>query len=456
VREVRADVDQLHTLLLCFVALLHGCSLSDCYYVSINALSRSAQQKTPHYAKMYLSSRSVNPGRLNLRRLYSLMGRIRMTKYLICAALALPIAAAAAPKFDQAAMEKARRAAQAETAIAKATATGVKGGTAAGEVTVNPFRSYPASCLQSPLAFGMWSGNPEAVQANITLFGDAFSSDAGERNYLETDTITVFRLPCADGYSVSLIEIDRPSNVDGHTDRYPTLPGVTFSGLSTTGASVTGYPLRYSDDVNTFFANNFANSPLYTSNVYVLENYYNSNAPQLNYNQAFTLTIDDFATSQNLTQFPLATYNPAHYAATSQPLPVSGYMSTNWGNPDENGEGIIVQVYDIGNSTSRVFSFAWFTYDDAGFPLWIYGDTEFPIGSKTVTVPTLYFANGAFAGSIAAGANFASWGNATFSFPDCEHMTVSYNGSAAPINNGHKQGSKTFARIANVNGLACI
>ena len=132
----------------------------------------------------------------------------RVTLMLAATLPAVVCAAGATPVFDKAAMEKARSAAHAQTALAAAQAkkpgaTGTTpGGSAAAEITVNPFRSYPTSCLESPLALASYANNPEAIQANVTLFGDAFSADSGERNYLETDTITVFRLPCADGLSV--------------------------------------------------------------------------------------------------------------------------------------------------------------------------------------------------------------------------------------------------------------
>ena len=373
---------------------------------------------------------------------------------IVVLAAALPVAAvAAAATLNQGAMQKARSAEQTQAAQAAAYAKKPSSGTAAAEITVNPFRSYPTSCLESPLAYNLWVNNPEAVQGDITLFGDPLSADANERNYLETDTITVFRLPCADGLSVTLLEIDRPS--DASSTYYPTLPGVTV----TQSGVATDYPIRYSDDVNTFFASNYANSPLYVSNVYVLENYYNDNAPYLNYNNAFTLTIDNFASSGgNLFDFGMSAYHTSDYAAASQPLPISGHMSTNWGNPNQSGEGIILQVYDQGGGTPlrRVLSFAWFTYDDNGFPLWIYGDTFFNVGARTVTVPTLYYSNGFFAGSLAAGVPFSAWGNVTFSFPDCTHMNISYNGDASPINSGHKQGTKTFERVGYVNGIVCI
>src|SRR6185369_10461105 len=153
---------------------------------------------------------------------------------IVVLATALPVAAvAAAATLNQGAMQKARSAEQTQAAQAAAYAKKPSGGTAAAEITVNPFRSYPTSCLESPLAYNLWVNNPEAVQGDITLFGDPLSADANERNYLETDTITVFRLPCADGLSVTLLEIDRPS--DASSTYYPTLPGVTVtqSGVAT-------------------------------------------------------------------------------------------------------------------------------------------------------------------------------------------------------------------------------
>jgi hypothetical protein len=409
---------------------------------------------------MYQDSRPVNSARQTLRRLFHQLGGITMNKNFFCTALvlALPVAAAAAaPKFDQAAMEKARSAAQAQTALAAANAkklgtTGTAPGGSATEITVNPLRSYPTGCLESPLAYGLWANNPEAVQGNITLFGDPLSPDSGEVNYLETDTITVFRVPCADGLSATLLEIDRPSGMDGNTSRYPTLPGVTV-----TQGATQDFAIRFSDDVNTFFANNYANSPFYVSNVYVLENYYSNSAPQLNYNGAFTLTINNFASASNLFDFNMSAYHTSDYAAASQPLPINGHLSANWANAAQSGEGIILQVYDQGNSATRVLSFAWFTYDDDGFPMWIYGDAAFNIGARSVTVPTLFFSGGSFGGSLASGVPFAAWGNVTFAFPDCTHMNVSYNGDAPPpLNSGHKQGVKTFERAGYINGVVCI
>jgi hypothetical protein len=367
-------------------------------------------------------------------------------------------AAAAAPTLDLAAVQKFRSQAQAQTARANAQAKnlGIGGYSAPGsrpaEAFVNVLRSYPTSCLDSPLPLGLWSNNPEAQQADIVLYGDALSSDPNERNFSETDTITVFRLPCAGGQSATLLEIDRPNCGSTCGQLYPTLPGVTL-----TQGSTQNYPIRYADDPNTFYANNFANSPLYGSDVYVLENFYGNNLPFFNYNEAFTLTIDDFATSLNLTNYSFAAYNPSDYAETSQPLPISGHMTTNWASANQSGEGIVMQIYDNGDSATRTLAFAWFTYDDLGVPFWLFGQASFPIGARTVTAATAYYVGGSFApSSPSAAVPPTTWGSATFTFPDCTHMTVQYNGNASAHQGPTGSGTRQFLRVGYVNGLVCI
>jgi len=114
-----------------------------------------------------------------------------------------------------------------------------------------------------------------------------------------------------------------------------------------------------------------------------------------------------------------------------------------------------VQVYDNKDFSSRTLSVAWFTYGDGGIPFWLYGDVPVPIGARQISVPFLYFSGGSFAGTLAAGVPSSHWGLATFTFPDCGHMKVNYNGDASAIHGPKGQGSVTFVRVADVNGLAC-
>ncbi len=314
----------------------------------------------------------------------------------------------------------------------------------------NVDRAYPPSCLQSPLALGLYNNDPHALTAQITLPGDPLASDPVEQNYKELVNVTLFRVVCSGGESATLLEIDRSSANEGNQTHYPTLPGVSVSQGSN------NIFIRMANDPNTFFSANYSLTPLVNSDVFILENFYGS-AVQYDYNNAFSLTIDNFgATSSRYTTYPMAAYNPASYAEASLPLPISGYMSTNWSNPNQSGEGLVVQVYDAGDQANRILTFAWFTYDNMGLPFWLYGQATFPIGTRTLAVPTIYLSGGSFAPAIlGAGVPYTNWGTATISFPDCGHMNVQFNGSASAVNGPTGSGNLTFVRTADVNSLVC-
>ena len=392
---------------------------------------------------------------MNLQNLMRHTGVAALTLAGASISLACAASAATAVTYDFATAQKARSQVESRLTAGRAAAkqlggatTATSGGVQPSEAFANVDRAYPPSCLESPLAFGLYANDPNAVQAQIRLYGDPLG-DAAEQAFSEIDTVTLFRVVCSSGQSASLLEIDRPS---GHsTTLYPVFPAISVAQLSN------NLYIRLADDPNTFFATNFAFSPLANSNVYVLENFYGG-AQQFNYNQAFTLTVDNLNANDpaRLTPFPLAAYNPAQYSESSLPLPISGYMSTNWTSSTQGGEGIVMQVYDDGDGATRTLAFAWFTYDNMGLPFWLFGEADqFPIGTRSVSAPTAYFEAGTFAGSNPNGVPHTIWGTVTFSFPDCAHMNISYNGNASAVNGPTGSGSATFKRVADVNGLVC-
>src|SRR5262249_23047966 len=151
------------------------------------------------------------------------------------------------------------------------------------------------------------------------------------------------------GKSASIIEFARPSNAS--TTLYPTLPLVSVT------QGTKGLNIRYADDPNTFLTTTYANQPLPASDSFVLENFY-AGATQFDYNQVYTLTLTN--TAGHAVQFTMPAYAPP---SNPPNLEISGYMSTNWSNPNQNGEGMVLQVYDNGDHATRTLTFAWFTYD---------------------------------------------------------------------------------------------
>ncbi len=65
---------------------------------------------------------------------------------------------------------------------------------------VNPSRAYPPSCLADGLPVSAASTDPNAQQIALTLAGYNGSGD----QTTETDTFTLWRVPCSDGVSATL------------------------------------------------------------------------------------------------------------------------------------------------------------------------------------------------------------------------------------------------------------
>lgn len=361
---------------------------------------------------------------------------------------------AQAPQLDMDAALKARVAVQQQAAHAiatgKAGSHGVKpGGNQPSEIYANPYRAYPPSCLNDGLPAGQWANDPKRLQTTITLPGDPLAGDANERNYRETVTVTLFRVVCSGGKSATLLEIDRPANAP--TNLYPIFPAISVQQGNN------NIYIRVASDPNTEYSAQYSFIPLVNSDIWVLENFYGSTT-QYDYNQGFALTVDNLISGdpKRYTVFPMAAYNPAAYAEASQPLPISGYMSTNWYSPNQAGEGMVLQVYDNGDKTTRTLSFAWFTYDNLGLPFWLYGDGTFDIGARTASIATYYLKGGVFAPSSAKpDVPLYPWGNVTFTFPNCNTMSVNYTGNASADNGPTGSGTLTYSRIANVNSLVC-
>lgn len=373
-----------------------------------------------------------------------------MSKFLIGAATCLALATSAHSGDRSIDVEAAQQARFEVNSAMQASASAVAPGAQPAEIFVNPYRAYPPSCLNAPLGSGLWQNDPNVQQKTMTLSGDPLSADANERNYTEAVTVSLFRQACPGGKSAMLLEIDRATGAS--TTLYPVYPGVRVTQGTKQNVAV-----RTAADPNTFLSHTDAQMPLTNSGTFVFEAFY-PDANAVDYNQALTITLDNFIASSatRYTTFTLAAYNASQYPTAALPLPINGYMSSTYTNPNQNGEGMFVQVYDNKDSATRTLSFGWFTYGDSGQPVWLYGDTTLPIGTRLITVPVLYLTGGSFAGSLAAGVPSKSWGFATFTFPDCGHVTVNYNGDALSSHGPKGQGSVTFNRLADINGLACL
>jgi len=135
-------------------------------------------------------------------------------------------------------------------------------------------------------------------------------------------------------------------------------------------------------------------------------------------------------------------------AAGPGAIAISGTQSGTWFDPERDGEGFLLEIGTAGST--RRFVASWYTYRN-GQQLWLVGSAVLAAGATQVSVPLV----------VTRGANFGSafrpgdvivepWGTATFSFPACARMQVSY----APLDG--VSGVLQLQRILDgIEGLRC-
>jgi len=327
---------------------------------------------------------------------------------------------------------------------------------AAGVHAASPARAYPPSCFADGLSLGQAVNAPKAMSLPLTLHGDfnacfvnpaapSYAVAQQECNYAEAVGVTIARVPCSGGKSAVLFGLTRAAGMSGNADLYPTFPGVWVEQ----GSHIDW--VRLARDPNTTATQVFVNSPVYDDSVYVLEN--PIGAAAFDYNHAFTLTVDN--NTGRAVQFDLGDYNPADFPG-AVPLPISGYQTGAWYDPAHGGEGMLVEILDDGNGTTRTLFATWFTFDALGAPYWLAAQASFPIGAthiENVAVQTA--SGGGFAGNFSA-VTRAPWGTMSFAFPDCGTMTFSYAASAfLPANSPAGSGTRTWQRLGSIANLGC-
>lgn len=322
----------------------------------------------------------------------------------------------------------------------------------------NAYRAYPPSCLADPLP-DQTSGPTYSTTANLA----AYNRNTGD-TLVEGVTIKVWRVACSSSEfftSATLMRIQRQSQFEGDDVIYPLFPAIRISQGSI-GFGDVDFPsnlVRAPIEPNTVIADTLTDTPIVDSTTYVLENYPSAAAGFFDFNLAFGLRFDNLFSSNNQFFLNVPTYSPTAgtYPAAFQDLPISGYMSTNWFDPNAGGEGIILQIYEVsGDTQNLVVSFTWAAYDPSGIPFWLSGQATIARGAKSANATMFYRTGGGLGGNAGEASDPILWGTATVSFPDCNTMVLTYAstpGLPAGVPTG--SGTRTWSRIANVNALSC-
>lgn len=123
-------------------------------------------------------------------------------------------------------------------------------------------------------------------------------------------------------------------------------------------------------------------------------------------------------------------------------------FSGAWYNRDRAGEGWLIEML----VNNRINAY-WFTYDDEGDPLYIFGAGNYDPSSASVTL-SAYTTEGPIFGDSYNKANLIrnDWGTMTFSFTDCYNATFSYS---SPLT-GYGSGTRNVTRLSVIDGTGCL
>ncbi len=403
---------------------------------------------------------------------------IRVTLALAVATLASPVFAAetlavptsAGVAAHQAAVIKqqqhiaqmmaARSAATGQTATGNG--TNAVQSTVSGPRIANPYRSYPPSCAADPLP-DTPTGFTYTTQ--VSLYTRNANGDPGTP---EGATITLWRIACSSSgnlapynidhlqNSMLLMRIDRSSNGQDFLPTFPSITAVqqTANGPATASRAF-GAGAEHGNLGSTLRCHD--RRPVYGL-------------------RARELSVHDFRLHLLQQQFPavdrscsrqqlhgLRRHHRARLRARSAALPgcVRGPADRRLHEQRvvrprarrRRPDG--ADLRQRRHATRTLFA-AWYTYDANGIPFWLSVQGVANYGSNTFSnVPVYYYTGGGFAGNFPSVTQH-NWGTMNISFPDCTTMEFDFNGAADAVAGGPAgSGSRTFHRLADINGLNC-
>jgi hypothetical protein len=305
--------------------------------------------------------------------------------------------------------------------------------------TPNPYQEYPPSCVAYPLPLPAQGDPLYSVNVN-----EPARDNSGAVVANETVTLFFWRSPCDGNTSALMGQMSRATQLQG------TSPVPDFPSLFVSQGNLQTAQARVVEEPNTQVSFYAAGLPVSYYQDFIFENVFDNNGdPKIvNYSQALTVTID----GNPPVAINIPAYNRAQYADASLPMQISGYNTGNYSDPSAGAQGVQIEVAD-GTPNQSVIVFAWYTYDPSGLPYWLFNSAAFTPGARSVSLPLGYYSGGTF---VAGSGHAALWGNITVSFPDCNHMTVTYqSANGLPSGTPTGSGTRTFTKITSINGLSC-
>jgi hypothetical protein len=129
----------------------------------------------------------------------------------------------------------------------------------------------------------------------------------------------------------------------------------------------------------------------------------------------------------------------------ADPVGLRGDFSGTFYNTEQPGQGVMVELRDRGQAT-----LAWFTFDAAGQPMWLFGIAT--LDGNVLRAPMSRVAGGRFPPAFdPANVQATPWGEVSFTVAGCNSGTLRWTPSVA----GFGAGQMELARLTAVHGTRC-
>jgi hypothetical protein len=170
-------------------------------------------------------------------------------------------------------------------------------------------------------------------------------------------------------------------------------------------------------------------------------------------NQPFTISAEYPPSASVLNPFQVAAYNASLYPPVGNHV-LTGYLTGSYFDPARSGEGMLLEIAEVGATRLAVVS--WYTFDNDGFPLWLIGAAPIDGAATSSTIQLASKGGGGFAGQFDPSELVdLPWGQITITFPTCSTLRFTYQASHSVPFLPQGSGERTWTRLTSVNGLAC-
>jgi len=127
-------------------------------------------------------------------------------------------------------------------------------------------------------------------------------------------------------------------------------------------------------------------------------------------------------------------------------FPITPGITGLWFNLDRGGEGFNIEIF--GDELNPQFQAYYYTYDDNGNQMWVYGLAD--INGDTAIVPMTVTSGTVFGpGFDPDDVDYEDWGTITFKFSSCNAGSFEY------VSDDFGSGSYDIIRLTSIAGLAC-